>query len=82
MGDLFDFVSSPQGMATLNGFACLLFATFAIAAVRRKPISLGSLVPSLERAGSPTAYWSIVSLHCVIAVWTGVTVALALMRAQ
>ena len=75
MDDFFNFMSSPSGMRVVNGLACAIFTISIVVAVHRQSISLGSMIPRIEKSRNPRAYWSILFVYGVIVAWTGVRAA-------
>jgi hypothetical protein len=75
MSDFIAYLSSPQGIPLMNAAACgILLALIGVSILRQK-ISLGSFMPRIEKCQSPRAFWAIIILYGLMAVWTGVTAA-------
>jgi hypothetical protein len=62
----------------MNGGACAAFIVIMLESIFRMRISFGSIPPKIRKSENPRAFWSIISLYGVFAVWFGLKAALAI----
>jgi hypothetical protein len=79
MSDILDYLTSPRGMPLLNAMACAVWLVIMLESIFRKRISFGSIPPKIRESENPRTFWSIIFLYGVIAAWTGVSAAMALL---
>ena len=55
-----------------NAGACLLWGMFAIYAVAKGRVNLGSLFPVVVRSAQPRLFWGLVVAYAGVSLWCGV----------
>jgi hypothetical protein len=75
MQNVLDDLTSSNGTAAINALACAIFLSLIGLAMVRQKVSLGTLVGGIGRSEKPRAFWAVIFLYAVIALWTGVIAA-------
>lgn len=79
MDETIQFLSSTSGIPIISSAACVIFLLMIFLALRRRRVSIGSLLPIIERSDNPRFYWFVIALFGFVALLTGVSTILSIL---